>query len=332
MAGFLLILKHIFFSLRLRALLYKMAEKQPMQSIKLILNISRIFGVLILAEYQSQNEEEQTKIGIIISLIWLGIYTVLFIFAFPDKDNVKHINSVVNRFISFILLVNLFTIIINAIINRRKIMIIINRLVAFDLDTTTKLNYNFSYKKIQKFFVFVFYSAIIFLSQWFLLEFIILVKLFETVTISRLIFVNLNIYVTTFYLIFVATIGYLLYERFKIINEILNNLCMSSFTNENKNESTPVTVLRKIEKLNENLRNLADEACYCFSLPVLTSFGTAFFIVTVHIYHLIILIRDNSTNVDYVYKVGYCLINSICIHVFQIVFVTCIYQFAENEV
>lgn len=258
--------------------------------------------VVILKLFGALPWKNPSKLENYYKLLVLLVYYALFGLAFSVRDGSKQINFVINTIISSGFFVSITTIIYVSLKNRNVLVEIVNQ-----FDTNSKQN-----------IVVVLIGAI--LIETSVCDCVILVFDFKTETIWKWLLLTITIFVITYYHAFITLVTLRLYKKCYVMNSFLEYLHKDTMWK--RKEGYYLGVVKDMRVLNKNLRNLADEICSCFSLPILASLSTAFFVITVQIYYIVSLFEYSSNEPSTVLsemktKLQLCLVNFCFVHCLQ---------------
>lgn len=326
----------------------------------IILILKLIGGYPVFPTNVSNRGYEKYQIAYTVGL--LVVYSIVFGIMIMTNDDSTDINNFVNMTISAALLVTLTSIAITFVKNRGKAMEFLLRFDQIDQTMLSKLNIGINYKKIFLFATGITVGVSVVLIQSAISDYVILVMNYKIENSWKWVALFVPIFVTTYHHAFMSILAYLLYQRFSLMNECLKCICSHKWgkylksvpqmicvkaKNGGRNGSSFYSdMVKNVKIVNERLRNLANDICSSYSLPILTSSGTAFFVVTVQIYYLIILIRtpspENLTTeqlrktftirIEDKIKIGYCLTNLILIHILQFVLLVSSFHCVKEQV
>lgn len=346
---------------------FKINIYQPINSIKSIIIISKLIGVFPLGK---ENEKKETLYGKVYIIFLLFSYFILFsVTVQPDDDDIKLINRIINSSVYLSLLINYMSILINSFKKRSDILEIFNNFNSFDQDFSTFqiIDYK-NCSKIAKVLSVV--ITILLFNSW-VSEVIIMVYGYNYLSIFRNIGNYLPIFIIDYFLVFLSLLAFMLYQRFSAVNKHFKFLCVSRKSRfqiyyvkprygKSKGVDAIMIKFKEIQKLNDNLRNLANQVCSCFKLPIFITFGVAFLNIMVNLYYFIILLRGmaiesevkeiqvNGTNAanhttvqpdttsggisDVYPKFSYCFANLLILHILPLLCVITAFHWAKNEV
>lgn len=324
---------------------------QPKYSIRAILVITKILGGFPLSENWKENRKN--VFGKIYVLFILFMYTIIFFTSFSNKHNGPEIYYFTNTILSFIFYINLVTLLVTTLRNKKRLIEILHKFITFDKLIGEKLNIKINYKSSSFFTCGIIFIITFILAQAGLCDFAILVISLKNISPQKWLAIFIPLIISTYYQTLIVVLGYLLLQRFKTINKKLFELCYTKSLTQmlvlNKKIDTHVQILRILKFVNNDLKNIANKICQCFSFPILTSSGTALFVITVQLYYLIMMVRasnnvsDDTQQADkskdeaekqtkIIWQIGVCLVNVIILHIVQLVLVVSIFSFVKNQV
>lgn len=328
-----------------------MASQQPIKSIKSIILVLQIFGAFPLKYKNIKHKNIKNILGTIYTTVLLIVYIILLMLTFSGQQVGKEVNYYANRIIALLLAATTFIILITSIVNRKNLFEILKLLVTFDQNLINKLNIVINYKNSFIFTVLITTIITIILITSALCDMLFMVPEYETRLKWFVLFTA--IFTNSYYQVFIGILAYLLYQRFSKLNETLTKICKPKWhqfvvvkpkvilncNEENCNTSYHIEILRIVRTLNEDLRYLTNKICSNFSLSILISTGTAFFIVTVQVYYLINVINmepsedsNKKLNTTRIWKLGICLFNFVVIHCFITVLIVSCFYYVNEEV
>lgn len=331
-----------------------MFEKSPpISSLKVLIKLLKILGALPL----EGNETGKIKSihGTIYSLIIIIAYIILFGCSFPLRTNEKEVNYFITRIAATGYAATVSAILFIGIRRKNELKDLFQRIIIFDQNAWLKT----SYKCDRQVFRWTLTLTTIATTMLFVLLCfdMILLKVYE-VTFGRWFVRYISMFINTYYLTLIAMLSFLLYQRFKMINICLLKIWQPNLKHifgpiklSNKNDNLfNAEFFINIKILNEELRNLANIVCTCFSIPILISVFTSFVVITVQIFYLIILMRvyismeknarkDSKSmeemllaeNID-IWKYTICAIANIIIYLVHLILVAVSFYYTKKQV
>lgn len=333
-----------------------MATNKPFNPMTIILTIVKIFGAFPTKTISYKRFNISVAYSFVILLAFLSI----FIGSFPVLNDEKEINYIINRIVAVISTLTFITILFVAIIYRNKLRKINRKLDILKEDNLIKMYSKRNDQKIGFLSAFLIFIAILLLTETCIADAMVLKPYEEIYSTLKWLVVVLPMVLNTFYQILISVYGYFLTQCFKIINKTLAkfpsfkniNNDLHDRENDDVNSNYYVEHIKNIKILNEELRNLANDICSCFSLPILVSAGSGFFMITVQIYYLLMVvvlpapkkdirrtsnIKPTDSTVDKIpeeerWKFTLCLINYMIVYFLQLVIVMGSFHLAKNQV
>lgn len=312
-------------------------NKQFQSSICCITIILKIFGVLNWAAKKS------IFLDVVYKIFLLGFYYVMFALAMSENTNAKETTKVVNNIIYTCLLLTFTSILLKSLQKKNDMIQIFERFELIDSFAKKEIGFTFNYKRTKTLTIILSVMTTVILVQATVIEYVYLVQAYELGTVLRLLITYFPMYVTTYFFIFLTIIGYLLYQRFKGVNECLHRI-QNCFNLEE---------IRKLQIMNDELRIQTNKIISCFSLPISFNALTSFFVITVHIYFLsfiwkeefprtflmpneVTLLDAKGGNHGYFLskkiKVTFCVVNNIAIQVLQFLMLVACFRTVKLEV
>lgn len=300
-----------------------MAVLQPIYSIKYVLYIIKIIGAFPINLTNLENKNKTYKIYTSILIL---CYVSLYIFAFPDRDDEKETHYIVSRLVGVLYLLTFCIILLTSMLGRQKLKNIIKNVIDFD-ENCQEFNINLNNRRIFKVSLILISISGFILSVIFISDIFILRLYLNFNYLLRFLVIYIPAFSMTYYLIFISVISCLLHQRFKEINNSLNDatapimavLVKSKLIVNDRylfKRKKFVDNLKNLKYLNELLRNITNEILSYFSFPMLFCFVAIFVDITVQVFYLIFLIRFAGNNDDdienvYVWQAGLSINNYI---------------------
>lgn len=314
---------------------------QPIQSINILLKIVKIFGVF----------PSIRKFSTFYSCVLFIICLCLYFYSVTWDQDEREVTLIANHIVSVSFVFSFVINILMCLLNKNKLLQILNKFQNFDKLSTVKVHFEYNYKKNTNLVMLIVIFLTIYLFETAVVECLNLVKN-SFHSILRWLLNFFPLIVKTFYqaLIFVFII--MLYQRFSKINNSLEDILKPSITTivgnkeivRHTNINYKIEILKNLNILNDDLRSLANYICTTFSLPILINFGNNFLVCTVQMYHMVTLLKIKKLAVgklqddklkefsQLIDQQFLCMINSLLFHCLQLIAVVAAFYFTKEKV
>lgn len=310
-----------------------------------LLLINQFLGAFPV-EYSKKYNRKSLNLHVIYSLFMLMVYFVLFVIFFPQMEQET---STMTYFIKVLMSIstaaNLAAILLTNIVSKNNLINVVEKFKAFDGKLSSELNYGITYKK--SFYVetisIILTTIIITEASCFNIIDLNLKK--ELSLIIAWILFFFSVIVNSYHQLLIFLFGFLLYQRFSIINKLQSNVCQNNkgslftilhknkemkYKQLNQNTDYYVETMKSLRGLNIELRNLANNISSSFSFSIFLSTASAFLHITVKIFKLLLLIRSNTNKFIWIKAV--VLLNDIIVHSLQVFIVVLMFYLTKKEV
>lgn len=298
---------------------------------------SSLNSLLVILQCLGVFPSEKKKYSFLYSLILATFFMSLFIYAISLRDNEKEVTYIVNQIVFTCYTSVLITALATAHVKRKKLIEILKSLEKFDETILNKTNMNMNYRKNIMFSFISRIVASVLLCEYGLFELVTYPLASKVGLVIRwfiMYFSNLTMF---FYHIFLASLSYLLYQRFCFINKSLEFLITTNKNVKNKKKeknNNTVEKIKGIKVLNENLRSIANDICSNFAASIFVYCGTALLALVVNLNYLIVLIRNHSAiagTESGVWKYLICISNGIFMHFIQLLLLVTGFYFTKIQ-
>lgn len=280
------------------------------------------------------------------------ILLILFVFSLLYSVKVREINYFVNQMTSIASFITLSFVYLTSLCKKDKILKVLDNFRQFDQNAITQFGQESNYHSVKKITLILFFGVAIILCQSCSTDLAVLVVGYKSETIYRWLILSFSTIVDAFYQAWITLQAFLLYQRFSLVNKALENICSRKYvkyiqiypkikiSSSSKSmiieDCSVIGVLKKAKVLNEEVRILANDICSCYSSAILSSWTTAFFVLTAGSYYLILVLSSKVDNKEVTmedkYKISASLIFFIIIHTSKILMVVSSFHVTRKEV